>query len=100
VAVGVKDAVKLGEKVGVRLGATVAVVVSVAVGTGVSVKNRVANACIVSACSVLLVGVAEPPPVFGIMMSGSYSLDVAEAETMNGRLNAIAQAAIMTVHIT
>jgi hypothetical protein len=93
-AVSVVDAVSVGEgeKVSVKIEVALAVGVSVPVAVLVGVVNIVANACIVSARSVLRVGVAAVPPVFGIMRSGSYSVPgVAARETMKGKPNANTQ---------
>jgi hypothetical protein len=91
VGVKVSVAVSVSVGVGVRKGARVDVLVMV------GVKKSWANASTVRTLSVL-VGVAVPRPVFGIMRSGSCKSGELTAETMKGRLNASPHARRITTY--
>ena len=96
---GVRVMVGEGDEVNVKTEVAVDVNVLVTVGVFVGVVNIVANACIVSALSVLRVGVAVFPPVFGITRSGSYNLSEFKLETMKGKPNAMRQLLMRTTRI-
>mgnify|MGYP003575057432 CR=1 FL=1 len=95
--VGVEEVVKGTGIVGSKV--SVAAMVSVGRGVDVEVLNSVETAWIVSALSVLLVAVAVPPPVFGIIMSESYNLSAEEPVIMNGRPNPSPQVPRITIKI-
>lgn len=63
----------------------------------VGVVKSLAKASIVSALSVLLVGVAVSPPVFGMMRSGSCRFCEVTRVEINGMLNAIPAVARMSI---
>ena len=66
--------------------------VSAAVAEWVGVMKSAANACTVSARSVLIVGVAEPaPPFFRIWRSEAYNFWFVELTIRNGSPKAIPQ---------
>lgn len=98
VLVGVVDSVDVGEGVDVKVAVDAGVRVSVAVRELVAVTASVVKASIGSTLAVLLVAVANSPPVFGMMISGSCSSRVTELETINGRLNAIKRVTTMTAN--
>jgi hypothetical protein len=75
VIVDVRDAVEVAEDVKVKAGVDVDANVIVEVGTMgeiVAVKKSLANSACVCTLSMLIVGVGEPPPVFGMTKSGSW----------------------------
>ena len=91
----------VGERVSVKTG-DFGGRVSVArlVGVLVAVMKSVAKACMVSARSVLTVGVIEPPPLFGMMRSASLTPRKPAPETMKGRPTPIIQVPRNTSRIT
>jgi hypothetical protein len=99
--IGVRDGVAVGvgtvgENVRVKIEVAVGSEVFVPVAVWVGVVKRSANAWIVISRSTLRVGVGEPPPVFGINRSESYSFCVAARDIMTGIPNGIAHAAMIT----
>ncbi len=96
-SVGVEEVVKGTVIVGSKV--SVAAMVSAGRGVYVEVLNSVETAWIVSALSVLLVAVAVPPPVFGIIMSESYNLSAEEPVIMNGSPNPSPQVPRITIKI-